>query len=181
MLIRAKKLAGFTLVEVMITVLILAIVTTIAFPQYMIWMQNQRMRNGAESILNGLQKARAEAVKRNLPVSFVLGANTAWSVGCVTVTANCPAIIEQRLTSEGSSAQISATSTPAGATTMIYTNFGLLQPKPPSPTDPFTRLVIQNSTTGTKSLEIRIGAGGDARMCDPDTNLSATDLRRCQP
>ncbi|MGZ8252498.1 MAG: GspH/FimT family pseudopilin [Methylophilaceae bacterium] len=179
---------GFTLVELMITVALLGIITIIAIPSYTVWIQNQQIRAGAESIQNGLQKARTEAVKRNALVRFVLGASSAWRLECVTVVgdldgdgqADCPALIEQRAASEGSSSQISTVATPAAADTIVFTSLGLVQASPPSPTAPFTSLRIQHTNmTKTRQLQINIGAGGNIRMCDPDTNLPTSDVRRC--
>lgn len=179
---------GFTLIELMIVVSLSAILAAIAFPNYRVWIQNQQIRAGAESIQNGLQKARAEAVKRNASVRFLLGANSAWRLECVTPVADldgdgqadCPALLEQRIASEGSSPQVNVVATPGGTNTIIFTNLGLVQPSPPSPSIPFTSLTIQHATsTATRSLQVNLGAGGNIRMCDPDTNLSSSDPRRC--
>ncbi|MEQ1600241.1 MAG: GspH/FimT family pseudopilin [Methylophilaceae bacterium] len=183
MLVSAKKIQfGFSLIELMIAVSLLGILTALAMPSYRNWIQNTMIRNAAESIQNGLQKARMEAVKHNANVQFVLGANSAWSVGCVTVTADCPDPIEQRAAKEGSSTNISATATPAGATTIIFTNLGTVSPSPPAATVPFTQLDIDNSTLSaadSRNLRITLSTNGSVRMCDPDSSLSADDPRKC--
>ena len=168
---------GFSLIELMIAVAIIAIVSAIAFPSYRVWVQNTKIRTTADSILNGLQIARAEAVKRNVPVQFALGANSDWTVSCFNPL-DCPATIQSRSTGDGSSTAITVITTPPAKNTVVFTNLGTVAPAPV----PFCRVDVDISTsvlTAAESRELRVtlGVGGNARMCDP--NLPSTDHRAC--
>jgi type IV fimbrial biogenesis protein FimT len=173
---------GFSLIELMIAVAIIAIVSAIAFPSYRAWIQNTKIRTTAESILNGLQIARAEAVRRNSKVQFqfALGANS-WTVGCYAPVAGCPAIIQSRSTAEGSSSAITVTTMPTAAnTTVVFNNLGTVDPAPA----PFCRVEVDVPTSvlaaaESRNLRVTLGVGGNARMCDPDAGLSSTDPRKC--
>jgi type IV fimbrial biogenesis protein FimT len=161
------KQLGFSLIELMVIVSIIGILAALGTPSYREWIENSKIRNGAGSILNGIQKARASAVLNNAQVQFTLGANSAWTVGCVAATAICPATIEQRASSDGSSVSVTTTTLPVGATTLTFSNLGIAN------AGGLTRVTVDSSTTysGKRPLRIDIGASGAARMCDPAFSL----------
>ena len=171
-----NKQFGFSLVELMIAIAIFGLVATLAIPSYRQWIENSRIRNAAETIQNGLQKARAQAVSNNAQVRLVLGANSAWTIECVAVTAVCPAVIEDHKASEGASDTITIAALPAGATTLTYTNLGSRSAN----AGELTAVNIDSSAlaaSDTRDLRVVIGTGGNVRMCDP--NLASTDIRAC--
>jgi len=63
---------GFTIIEVMISLVVLGVLLALGAPGFIEWLQNQQIRAAAEATLNGLQVARGEAVRRNTPVRFQL-------------------------------------------------------------------------------------------------------------
>jgi len=171
----SSKQLGFTLIELMLTVIILAIISAIAMPNYRGLVVNSEIRTTAESIRTGMQLARAEAVKRNANVRFTL-AGRAWTVGCVTVNANCPATIQAKHQNEGSSSTITTTITPNGATVVTFNSFGTT-----TGAGQIRRVAVDSTAiaaSATSDLAITIGIGGNPRMCDP--NVSATtDVKFC--
>lgn len=63
---------GFSLIELMVTLAVLAALLLGVTPLVRDWMLDTEIRNAAESISAGLGRARAEAVRRNEPVLFSL-------------------------------------------------------------------------------------------------------------
>lgn len=172
---------GFTLIELMIGIAIMAIVLALAMPGYKAWIQNTRIRNTAESIQNGLQVARSEAVRRNAAVRFVLGAGSDWTVGCVAASANCPALIQSHPTGEGSSAAIIVT--PSDSATIVFNNFGAMTSPTPG-VGTFTLIDIDVDpavlpAAESRELRVTVDVGGNTRMCDPNPALAASDPRKC--
>lgn len=166
---------GFSLMELIVALLVFGIAIAIAAPNFRTFIVNTQIRTTAESIRNGLQVARTEAVKRNEVVRFTLSSDTSWIVGCPTVTANCPASIEAKPAKEGSSNTITLTLT--GASNISFTNLGTVTVS----LGQLSQIDIDDSSTpaiDTKDLRITIGAGGNARLCDPNVS-STTDSRHC--
>lgn len=165
---------GFSLIELLIGIVIMAILLSLAMPSFQAWLQNTQIRNAAESVQNGLQRARAEAVGRNTDVEFVLGAGSSWVVRVAG-----GADIESRSSGEGSK-DVIVTITPAGATTLTFNNFGGVKAANADASAPFTQVDLDSpvlSAADSQELRITIGMGGNVRMCDP--NASAPSPRAC--
>lgn len=60
---------GFTLLELLITLAIVAIVTAVAAPSFSDIIERQRVRSAADNLRSSIELARSEAVKRNSPVT----------------------------------------------------------------------------------------------------------------
>lgn len=67
-----KRAYGFTLIEMMVTLAVMALLLMMGLPSMSTWLQNTQLRASAESIQAGLQLARAESLRRNAPVRFQL-------------------------------------------------------------------------------------------------------------
>jgi len=169
--------AGFTLIELMIVLVIIAMVFILGMPSYSAWIQNSRIRNAAESVHNGLQLARSEAVRRNAQVNFVQAADSGWSFGCAAVTATCPAVIQSRLASEGSAGVVVAVGNASVANTVAFNNFGASINAAGA-----IAINIDSATLNaaeSRELRIVIETGGGTRMCDPNLDPAGSDPRRC--
>jgi len=64
------KDSGFTLIELMVTIAIVAIVAAIAIPNIISWLPNHRLGTASRDILSVLQQVRLRAVKENADVTI---------------------------------------------------------------------------------------------------------------
>ncbi|MDO5610329.1 MAG: GspH/FimT family pseudopilin [Pseudomonadota bacterium] len=63
-----QKQGGFTLVELMVTIAVLAIISTIAYPSFTSIINSNRLTSAANEVLASAQLARSEAVRLNQTV-----------------------------------------------------------------------------------------------------------------
>lgn len=61
---------GFSLVELIVAVSVLAILTAMALPNFNTWIRNSRVRTVAEALQSGVRLAQAEAQRRTHTVVF---------------------------------------------------------------------------------------------------------------
>ena len=173
-----KQARGFSLIELMVVVAIVAMLAIVGLPNYAIWVQNTAIRNATESVLNGLQLARSEAVARNTSIDFVVNANSGWTFGCATASATCPAVIQAKSANEGSSGTLVTINNAAIADTVRFGNFGALADNGGAAIS----IDIDSTTLSaadSRQLRVDISTGGSVRMCDP--SLGGQDPRRCLP
>lgn len=168
---------GVTLLELMIAIAILSILIAVGLPSYSTWIRNTQVRTASESIQNGLQLARTEAVRRNTSVELVLtdDAPTSATVTASTTGRNWVVrtfgtneFIQGRGRSEGSN----NTTVTGGASNFRFDGLGRLV-TPAATTD------IDITASGSdRALKVRVWTGGQIRMCDPSIG-DPTDSRSC--
>lgn len=168
-----QKQYGVNMVELVIAMAVLAIIVSIALPSYRLFIENTQVRTVGESILNGLQVARAEAVRRNADVRFEMLDETAWQV-CLQSDADCDAPIQSRESGEGSSSLITVTLVPPENTIVVFNAFGTVKTSVALPPDTIT---ISGTNPASRELSVQLGLGGSTKLCDP--NADADDPRSC--
>jgi type IV fimbrial biogenesis protein FimT len=179
MLNRRRSQRGFTLIEIMVSLTVLGILLMVALPNFSEWLQNLQLRAASEATLNGLQVARAAAIRRNVLVQFVSGApGTGWTVTEV----GTGLLVQGRAHEEGSPNAV-LTVTPAGATTVTFAPLGSVVANADGSAT-VTQFDVSNPAGGScqpggpmRCLRVAISGGGSLRMCDPVVGV--TDPRAC--
>jgi type IV fimbrial biogenesis protein FimT len=186
MLSLRKKTDGFTLIEIVISFALIAILIVLAVPSFQHWVQNAQIRNGAEGILNGLQQARAEAVRSNKLIQFTLTSQSGWTINPSSNPNQVPPLF-QRVQNEGSSNAVVASTDSQGnaiastATAAVtFNGMGWIQPLNGDNSFPLSKMDVTSATlSGTQIRPLRVVmlAGGAPKMCDPA--VPNTDTRAC--
>ena len=70
---------GFSLLELLIAIAIVAIAAATSIPSFRVWVDNYRLTEAANGVVDGLHKARSEAVRRNKDVVMRFTA-TSWQM-----------------------------------------------------------------------------------------------------
>ncbi|CAH0347812.1 GspH/FimT family pseudopilin [Aquabacterium sp. CECT 9606] len=197
-----KTQRGISMIEVVVTIAIMGILMAAAMPSVGDWIRNSRVRNTAESIQNGLQTARMEAVRLNRPVTFSLVSNLtsscalssssgSWVVSQEAPTNHChdnptsttsPMVVAKGAVADGGGgATVSAiNASNTAATSITFNGFGQIANASAATA---IRIIAVNSADGTYRRRVEVSLGGIGRLCDPtiDTSIPANtgDTRAC--
>lgn len=69
---------GFTLIELMVTVAIMAILAAIAYPSFTDLIARNRLKGAAEGLFGDLEFAKSEAIKRNEVIKVTATTGVSW-------------------------------------------------------------------------------------------------------
>jgi len=180
-----RRHSGFSIIEIMISVLIVGILVVVAIPSYKNWIQNAQIRTAGESMVNALQTARNEAIRRNscVQAKLVNVPKTSWDVRlCKDAEDASVPPLSERSHEEGSQ-NASVEVLPVDANMISFNALGrVVEPNPSNGSAVLTEINIRNTTMGAaeeRKLRIEIPPGGGARMCDPNKAVAAADPRHC--
>ena len=185
---------GFTLIELMTALAILALLFLLGMPSFTTFLRNSDIRSTSESIINGLRTASAEATRRNTHVAFSLtDAAGSWQIralndgdkDCTDFTAGGP--LQQFAAGETRTG--AKVTVPNGKSSVCFTGLGRVFNQG---TDDHIRQLDITRSDGGEGRALRIIVDDPApsdptkprgmRMCDPDPALAALtppDPRAC--
>lgn len=187
---------GFTLVELMVTVVLMAILFTLAIPSFTGMVRNSQVRTVAESLQTGLRLAQAEAVRRNRQTVFTLtnaepglasaaaanGRN--WAIHTVPRASEDASVRE--FVQGGALSDSSGDVVINGPTAVCFSSAGRLITNAATGVVgadcevTATPLQYDFALTGAdRRLRVTLSVGGQVRMCDRDRTLSATQPDGC--
>lgn len=88
----ARRSRGFTLIELIVTITVAAVLAGLALPAFQNFIANQRVRNASFDLMAALMLTRNQAVTRNTEVSFVKKSTDTWDAGW-TVTVDTTTVL----------------------------------------------------------------------------------------
>lgn len=176
-----RRQRGFNIIEIVVTLVIVAALSTLAMPMYSIWMQNSQMRASAESMMAGLNQARAEAVRGNnaAGVRFALVTGNAWRV---------EQVVDGTVLQQGGGLDLAknavVTADPPAVSEVIFTPLGQTNPAVNvninvTHVDPAQKCIADGGEI--RCLRVQVRSGGLIRLCDTNPSIPAGDPRRCLP
>lgn len=194
-----RRTRGFTLVELMVVVAVLAFLLMMSGPSFAEWIRGSRVRGAAESIQQGLLRARSDAMTRNQSVSFRLMAGTSgsldatcktastsasWVVSVDDPTGQCdvlassvsPRIIAAMSAGDGA-AQVAVSAVSSSAAAADTVTFDATGQVVGATSGAIRSVAIAQASGGGRRYEVRISPVGSIRLCDPD--VAASDVRTC--
>ena len=191
---------GFTMIELLVTFALAAILTTLAVPGFRLWIANSAVRSTADALQNGLRTASAEAVRRSSQVIFVVSA-ASQKYGATPATSGnywyiqaVPTLTSQTVDSSyyilGSPQSFASNGVNITTTASVVcfnsigrqvTNTGTGGTWPGLPAACTAGDTTYNITgrAGTRPLNVIASLGGKIRMCDPSRTFSTTNPDGC--
>ena len=173
---------GFTLVELMVTIALLAILLALAAPSFSPWIRNAQVRTVTDSLQGGVRLAQAEAIRRHRQVVFFLtnqagcdatltadAGGSAWVIRTLPLMAGDPVEAVQC----GQLADMSPNISIAGATALCFNSIGRqVANAAPSTFD-------VSASNADRPLRVLVTLGGSVKLCDPAKSLSASTPEGC--
>lgn len=160
-----RRSRGFTVIELMIVVVILAILGTVAAPSLLSMLQTSKIRAAASDFYAALLKARSESIKRRVNVT-VAPVGATWSTGWTVKYGTTTLIAHDALASDVA-IQIGVPASSA-VTSIVYGSNGRITTTAPN-------LIFYSTTYST--IQARCVSADPAGLprVKTDTNSDATD------
>jgi len=176
--------AGFSLIELMVTIAVLAVLLGIAIPSFQSMLEKHRLVGAAEQLYEDLQYARTEAIKKNRQVTASFTTGSDWCYGldddtttvcnCTNQAANCTVDGIQKIVRSTDFRGVSLTSTFMSNNLCIEPRRGTVGSGTINATTCSStlggRASFQNSATGT--IDVIASSMGRIRICSDSASLT---------
>lgn len=172
---------GFTLIEMIATVAVLAVLVTVGIPSFQETIDKRRLTGAAEQLQADLQYARSEAIKRNgnVFVTFT-GSGTTWCYGLSATTATCNCTTAnscaldgvEKVVNQTGFRNVSVSQNITGSNLNFEPRRGIVRMNN-NAANIGTGTITFESNSGAsneKELQISVGTMGRVKMCSPSSN-----------
>ena len=199
----SSKERGFSLIELMVALTILAGLIAAAGPSTVSWLRTSNTQNAAETVQSGLRRARAEAMQRHRPVTFWLvslgpsgtfpddgcslsAKSASWVVSLDNPEKQCgglpsydaaPRMVGKAGVTLPQGIQVSAADRSGNEATSV--TFGP-QGWPVPGVSHVAKIDIVHPDNAVRPLRVQISSSGAIRLCEPVAGLPASDPKACR-
>jgi type IV fimbrial biogenesis protein FimT len=171
--------AGFTLVELLIVISVIGILAAMGLPSLGDLLRDNAVRTQAEQAVDGLQRARLEAIRRNASVNFVPQANSAgWKITMADPKGGADLVLHEHTAPESEAACTARYSAALEPARIAFGGNGRASDNSFSADFGYGTARCAADGGTVRCLRLQVSARGAARMCDPA--LSAPDPRACR-
>lgn len=180
--------AGFTLIEMMVTIALMCVLMMLAMPSFTTWVANNKVRTVSDSLQNGLRFAQSEALRRSRPMVFSLtnsaapqkslaavdnGSNWSIHVSKSSLDANSEFVQAGVLPDVAAGVGITGVAAicfNAMGRIAANTDTGVNGASCSAGSSVFTYDIA--AAGSDRPLRVLVGLGGQVRMCDPARKLA---------
>ncbi|HTC38878.1 MAG TPA: GspH/FimT family pseudopilin [Steroidobacteraceae bacterium] len=205
---RSRRAPGFTMIEMVVTMTIFAILVALGVPAMTTWIRNNKVRTVTDSLQTGLRLAQTESLRRSRQVVFSLTNSTtptaiplpavvngtSWAIYTVpsmTDGSEVPTFIESGVLSNAST---NVTVDSNGVSAVCFNSVGRLVANVSAnvvlvtggancvqPNVGAPPVQVFNITTpgADRPLRVNLGLGGQVHMCDPNVAISDAHPEGC--
>ena len=118
-----RRISGFTMMEMMVSIAILAIITAFAVPSFRALSQNATLSATTSEFVGDLNQARSDAISRKNSVTFAPVSTANWAQGWTTVDSAATQLSIRNREAAG----VTATVTPNTVTNIVFNRDGTVQ------------------------------------------------------
>ena len=190
-----RRAAGFTLIELMVTIALIAILLVMVVPGFGTWNADARVRSVAESLTNAIRQTQSAAVSNGRTSLFAFTTDGAPSLSSVPAAggANWLAALRKLDGSDESTSLIfkstesraNSVSIGNGPAMICFNSLGRMTSLPSDANNLATACTSGDTyytvsrANASRSFRVYVYAGGRVRMCDAAKTLSSTNPDGC--
>ncbi|NML87024.1 GspH/FimT family pseudopilin [Polaromonas sp.] len=187
MIVYKQRDRGFTLIELMVTLAIAAVLLLVAIPSMTAYKRNAELTSATNTLLSAINGARGEAMKRGMYAMVVPADGADWNTGWIVfVDKNrsqaYDATVDQTVLNQGPlpgyfSVTGNGTAATGSAPYIMFDASGYSKTKSSSFGDltlTLTRTDLSGSALDDQTRRVVVAKTGRTRTCRPSTDASCT-------
>lgn len=178
----ARFSRGFTIIELMFVLVLLAVLTTLAAPSYRSFMINKELSSASSDFLIAMMQARSDALRLGQPVAVLPTNGTSWDGGWYlsVVDTNCAPVgdafgkreaLDSNITIKSTTSQSFAHSNPSFTYSAV--GFPVTSCASPYYSGAMDGAIVFEASETARERQVIVSKTGRARVCDPKRETCA--------